>query len=48
MKRYVFFLAVAVLFLGCENKPSTKSEEVRMKFYENRIQTNPNDDVPAP
>ena len=54
MKKYLFFLVVAVLFLGCEDKTKTgelteaQKQEKRDAFYSNRVEVDHNDDVAAP
>jgi len=44
-------LGILIISVGCsdENKEDKKHKEAeRAKFMQNRIETNPNDDVPVP
>lgn len=53
MKKYLFFLVVAVLFLGCDSKPKNgelseaEKQEKRDAFYSDKIKVNHDDDKPV-
>jgi len=54
MKKYLLFLVVAVLFVGCDEKPKNgelteaQKQEKRDAFYADKVVVDHNDNVPVP